>query len=164
MQQVYGDQRIAKHTPRRAFADCVRAKPFKGAASNLQDPVKFDHGVRTAIPQMSSRMSAALGPGIGIGNEFQAFLQGIIQNLLEPFRLSLLIEKLRVAVRNRYFIPFANSNRISIGQQRISLLGQFNKRVGVIHNGCILVGAGGKIMRDAQRVPNLMRRQLPDTS
>ena len=106
-------------------------------------------------------MRASQRPRIVIGDEIEALLLRLQQHVRQVGRF-FIRGKLRIPIRDRHLVPRSDADRVGVGKVGLAVAVQGDERMGIIHHRSALAQrTGGKVMRQPQRVPHLMRCQLP---
>src|SRR5882762_3411709 len=161
VQQENRYQRIFNRRQRRAFTNIRFSKSSQSRCTHLHQTIQLIHRVRARIPQMSYAARGTRRPRILICQIPQPPPKSIQQNLAQRRALIRARRKFAVSPCNRNFIPLANPRSVRIRNIRHSIRAQFHHRRRIIHHRRPIHCARRIVVHQPQRVPHLMRRQLP---
>jgi len=161
--QVQRHQDFFQHGQRSVRPDGGNAEATQRPGANRHFQVEGIHGICTVIPEVSRWMGAAGRTGIRIGNELPALCDVVIDDGFQRLFLIGPIREVGVAVFDRDDIPLADSYVVGAIQGDTVVVRHFGERRRVVHDRRAVVDGSGKIVLDAQRVPDLMGRELTDS-
>ena len=114
------------------------------------------------VPEVGTGIGCARGPGVFIGEEIQIPLQARLHDRLEHGRFSSAVRKLAVGPLSRVQVPLADADSVGFREIERALAGDPHQRSGIVHDRRPAVGTGGEVVREPQRMSDLVGRELPD--
>ena len=107
-------------------------------------------------------MRRAGGAGVGVGQEQQAVGNALADDLLERLRLVGPVGELGVGVADGQQVVRPEALGVGVGEVERLAVADLDEGRGVVHHRGPAARAGGEVVGEAERVPDLVRRELPD--
>ena len=126
---------------------------------HLHRILQIEQRVGLIVPELRTRVRTRNRPRVAVGQKQHPPPQPVGHKFLQP-GFFLTGGEHRVPVGNRKRIVVARPGTVGIGEVHPSV-GQLNERSRVVHHRSAPVSAGGKIMRQPQRVAHFVSGQLP---
>ena len=146
---------------RRARFDVFLRELFESDTPDNEQPLQFLNGVLSIIPEMRLRVRTSLWTCILVCQEHQPLLHRVED---DRFQLPLLFTpggKVLIPVHDGNLVPFPDTACIGVRELYLPIFCGGDPWMWIIHHRSPVLRACNVIVRETDRVPDFVRRELP---